>query len=102
MLFSVPGGTSRFNLPPPATVTVPGFVGWRYCMCAPTVRSRRQPSASICLITARYFIRHPPVYISPQGRHCPPCLARSYIDGSWSAGTDLGGREDLPHPLVGV
>jgi hypothetical protein len=43
-------------LPPAETVTVPGFVGWRYCMWLPTVRSSTHPSACNRLMTSRYVM----------------------------------------------
>lgn len=56
MLFHVPSGMSLPSLPPPGTVTVPGFSGCRNGKWLPAVRSRNQPSASRNLIASRYFI----------------------------------------------
>jgi hypothetical protein len=51
MLISVPGGTSVLSFP--ATVTVPGLVGWWNWRWLPVCLTSRQPSASMSLITAR-------------------------------------------------
>ena len=51
MLASVPGRNSALGFP--ATVTVPGLLGWRNWRWLPVCRTNRQPSASISLITAR-------------------------------------------------
>ena len=53
MLPSPPGASSRLGLP--ATVTRPGFVGWRNCRCLPRCTTCRQPSGSSTRITSRTF-----------------------------------------------
>ena len=53
MLPSVPGASSWLGLP--ATVTRPGFVGWRNCRWLPRCTTCCQPSCSSVWITSRTF-----------------------------------------------
>jgi len=67
---SVPRGTSVLGLP--ATVTVPGFVGWRNWRWLPRWRSNRQPSCSINRMTSRTFTAAERFIV--WGEHEPQCV----------------------------
>ena len=66
---------------PPQTVTVPGLVECRYCLCPPTRRSRRQPSSSRSRTTSRTFINAMVTTGCNSRRHayaCSDCRTRGW------------------------